>query len=173
MKKTPFSIQEHALLACRRRPSWGKKGVFFLAVYNLLISCGLCTAIFYAPYPFLPDVYTYLCNNFSWLRMTLIKRIKNVHDGPRMDWTELRMTLISRIRNALCVQRVCWTKLRMTLIKRIKNVHDGPRMDWTELRMTLISRIRNTLCVQRMCWTKLRMPRISWIEMLPHVRRKA
>jgi len=33
----PFFIQEHAFLAYRRRPSWGKKGVFLKAVCNSLI----------------------------------------------------------------------------------------------------------------------------------------
>ena len=35
--KGVFFVREHALLACRRRPSWGKKGVFYSAVCNSLI----------------------------------------------------------------------------------------------------------------------------------------
>ena len=41
LKNTPFLKREHALLEARRRPSWGKKGVFSNAIRNLLISCRL------------------------------------------------------------------------------------------------------------------------------------
>ena len=51
----PFFVREHAFLACRRRPSWGKKGVFFNAIRNTLISCWLSTLSEPTLYSFLED----------------------------------------------------------------------------------------------------------------------
>ena len=41
LKNAPFLKREHALLEARRRPSWGKKGMFSNAIRNPLISCRL------------------------------------------------------------------------------------------------------------------------------------
>jgi len=45
LKKTPFYVREHALLARRTCPSWGKKGMFFNAVCNTLIAWRLQTRL--------------------------------------------------------------------------------------------------------------------------------